>query len=80
MASGDSGGDHWSPEDEFRLVQHWMWFSLNGSFWPQGTEKDQRGFNGSLYDYRTQELMPFGQTFVAFQNQGHTALIPLVRQ
>ena len=57
-----------------------MWFSLNGSFWPQGTEKDQRGFNGSLYDYRTQELMPFGQTFVAFQNQGHTALIPLVRQ
>lgn len=53
------------PEDENRLVQRWLWFSLNGSFYDETT--CWGGFNGSLYDYETKKLTQFGQRFHHYQ-------------
>ncbi|KPL20532.1 MAG: hypothetical protein AMJ93_11710, partial [Anaerolineae bacterium SM23_84] len=40
------------PGDENRLVQRWMWYSLNDQPWDPDTGE---GFNGALYDYRYPE-------------------------
>jgi len=53
------------PDDENRLVQRWLWFSLNGSFYDEAT--CWGGFNGSLYDYETKKLTQFGQRFHYYQ-------------
>ena len=37
------------PADEDRLVQRWLWFSLNGKPWDRLTGQ---GYNGALFDYR----------------------------
>ena len=63
------------PEDENLLVQRWLWFSLNGSFWDE--YDNLRGFNGSLYDYRTQKLTRFGRAWVA-PYQVYDVLLPVV--
>jgi hypothetical protein len=53
------------PADENRLVQRWLWFSLNDSFWVD-TERDD-SFNGSLYDYRSKGPTRFGRVWIAYQ-------------
>lgn len=68
-----------NPNDDDLLVQRWLWFSLNGSFWDEQT--NPLGFNGSLYDYQTQEPTRFGQRFIAYQNhpyQTEQLSLPLV--
>ncbi len=42
-------GDIGNPADENRLVQRWIWYSLNDQPWDPDTGD---GFNGGLYDYR----------------------------
>jgi hypothetical protein len=53
------------PEDDYRLVQQWLWYSLNDR--PFGYDPDtgkQYGFNGALFDHTDPTRMtPFGQTF-----------------
>jgi len=66
------------PSDEYRLVQRWLWFSLNGSFWDE--TDNPRGFNGSLYDYKTKELTRFGRRFVSYQNQVIKLYMPFVKK
>lgn len=53
------------PDDDYHLVQQWLWYSLNDKFYDHETGI---GFNGSLYDYRTKALTRFGLKFVEFQN------------
>ena len=65
------------PDDENRLVQRWLWFSLNGSFWDQ--DNNPRGFNGSLYDYRTKLPTRFGLKWIYYQNP-YRLNVPLVRK
>jgi len=65
------------PDDENRLVQRWLWFSLNGSFWDQDT--NPRGFNGSLYDYQTKRPNRFGLRWIYYQSPYHLS-IPLLRK
>jgi len=65
------------PADENRLVQRWLWFSLNGSFWDQDT--NPRGFNGSLYDYRTKRPNRFGLRWIYYQNP-YRLNVPFVRK
>jgi len=40
------------PEDENRLVQRWLWYSLNDQPWDPDTGE---GFNGALFDHRYPE-------------------------
>ena len=65
------------PDDENRLVQRWLWFSLNGSFWDESSNPS--GFNGSLYDYQTKKPTRFGQRFIAYQSTDRV-YIPFVCQ
>jgi hypothetical protein len=64
------------PADENRLVQRWLWFSLNDSFYDE--DLNPRGFNGSLYNYETQQLTRFGIWFMSLQHE-HRVFLPLVR-
>jgi hypothetical protein len=66
------------PADENRLVQRWLWFSLNGSFWEEGTNPG--GFNGSLYDYQTRQPTRFGRVLVAVQSDEGRAFLPVMRR
>lgn len=59
------------PRDQHRLVQRWLWYSLNEAPY----HYDERlaawiGFNGSLFDWQTREwpgaLTPLGQAFAAY--------------
>jgi len=53
------------PADDYRLVQQWLWYSLNDR--PFGYDPDtgkQFGFNGSLFDHTDPTRMTqFGRTF-----------------
>jgi hypothetical protein len=53
------------PADDYRLVQQWLWYSLNDQ--PFGYDPDtgrQYGFNGALFDHTDPTRMTqFGQTF-----------------
>jgi hypothetical protein len=55
------------PADENRLVQRWLWFSLNDRPWDPDTGA---GFNGALFDYRHSEypgvLTEYGAHFRAY--------------
>jgi hypothetical protein len=52
------------PADENRLVQRWLWYSLNDQSW---NPKTSAGFNGALFDYRYPTypgaLTAFGHNF-----------------
>ena len=54
------------PADGNRLVQRWLWYSLNDFFY-WDNKGVPHGFNGSLMDYRTKGLTRFGHRFRAFQ-------------
>jgi hypothetical protein len=45
--------------DEGRLVQRWLWFSLNFPFY----DKTPGGYNGALYDWQTRQLTVFGARY-----------------
>jgi hypothetical protein len=62
------------PTDEYRLVQRWLWFSLNGSDW---SDDNVRGFNGNLYDYETKEPTRFGYALmdVRAENRIHLPVV-----
>ena len=48
------------PADEGRLVQRWLWFSLNFPFY----ERTPGGFNGALYDWQNpDQLTLFGEFY-----------------
>ncbi len=64
--------------DDNLLVQRWLWFSLNDSFYDEATNPS--GFNGALFDYQTQTLTRFGRRFVAYQAQTQRLFLPLSRR
>jgi len=60
------------PADGNRLVQQWLWFSVNVPL----TE-----FNGSLYDYQTRQMTIFGEAYrdyVAAARAGTLSALPRV--
>ena len=61
--------------DDNLLVQRWLWFSVNDSFFTEPT--NYCGFNGSLFDYQTRTLTRFGRRFVEYQAQTQRLFIPL---
>lgn len=65
LAAADPQTGH--PEDGYRLVQRWLWYSLNDHFFWEGLWA--RGYNGSLYDYQTKQPTRFGQRFIAYRNR-----------
>lgn len=59
--------------DQGRLVQRWMWFSLNFPFY----EVTPGGFNGALYDWENPDQMTvFGEAFKSYVD-ARTLSIPL---
>lgn len=65
------------PTDGYRLVQRWLWYSLNEQPFDLSTG---RGFNGSLYHHdRPNELTVFGQAFrsYALDLYGRKLYLPL---
>ncbi len=48
------------PKDEGRLVQRWLWYSLNEKPYDVNTGL---GFSGGLFDWQTGEMTEFGQVF-----------------
>jgi len=77
-ATSDTTG---CPDDENRLVQRWLWYSLNDGFYPDDCPSgDCPGFNGSLYDYRTKKLTRFGLKFRSLQQTERLGLPIVLRQ
>jgi len=64
--------------DGNHLVQRWLWFSLNDSFYDEDT--NPKGFNGSLFDYKTRQLTRFGRRFIAARTQVYEVNVPIVRR
>jgi hypothetical protein len=54
------------PTDEGRLVQRWLWYSLNDHL---NTDEEPWGFNGSLYDPSTHQPTRFGDRVIAYRNR-----------
>jgi len=50
------------PADGNRLVQRWLWYSLNAPSWEQ-ISGDNQGFNGGLVDPYTHQLTPYGRFY-----------------
>ena len=70
------------PADENRLVQRWMWYSLNDRPWDPNTGE---GFNGALFDYQYPQypgvITPTGIHFREYTHAllaHHTCFLPLV--
>jgi hypothetical protein len=59
------------------LVQRWLWFSLNDSFYDEAT---QHGFNGALYDYASGRLTRFGHRMVAYRSQTKRVFLSLIER
>ncbi|MBM3187297.1 MAG: hypothetical protein FJZ90_01070 [Chloroflexi bacterium] len=59
------------PADEHRLVQRWLWYSLNGHyFWEDRGEGERLwGYNGSLYNHDTKAPTRFGHALIAYRNR-----------
>jgi hypothetical protein len=79
LTEADAGVGY--PDDEDHLVQRWLWYSMNGSFWDETS--NPRGFNGAFYDYETKALTRFGHRFVGYQNadeRTEMVYIPLLRK
>jgi hypothetical protein len=53
------------PADGGRLVQRWLWFSLNHPSWEQ-LPGGMSGFNGGLADPFTQQLTTYGRHYAAY--------------
>ncbi len=72
------------PDDENRLVQRWLWYSLNDSFYDDQhcdpVSGECYGFNGSLYDYKTKTLTRFGLKFRYLQQTKRVNLPIVLRQ
>jgi hypothetical protein len=62
--------------DNDHLVQRWLWFSLNDSFYDETT--NPKGFNGALFDYKTHTLTRFGTRFVAVRTQVYALNLAIV--
>jgi hypothetical protein len=60
------------------LVQRWLWFSLNDSFYDEFT--NPRGFNGALFNYSDRTLTRFGLRFLAYQTQTYRLSLPLTKR
>ena len=56
------------PDDGYRLVQRWAWFSLDVPFWDPVTNE---GFNGNLFDPYTTDITNYGLNFAT-----HTEPLP----
>jgi len=54
------------PTDGNRLVQRWMWLSLNLPTWEQDP---LNGFNGNLCDARTHAITVFGQNYERYMQR-----------
>lgn len=54
------------PQDDYRLVQMWAWFSLNEEPYSMGTG---RGFNGELFNCYTRQITPMGQNFAQYTSR-----------
>ena len=69
---------HGYPADEDRLVQRWLWFSLNC---PLYEEIPEGGFNGPLYDWHNpDQLTVFGEfykDYVRRHTEGARLFLPL---
>ncbi len=52
------------PADDYRLVQRWLWFSVNSH--PYDKDAGQ-GWNGALFDWQTHEMTPFGLNFMHYR-------------
>ncbi len=69
------------PADENRLVQRWLWYSLNDQPWDPLTGQ---GFNGALFDYRYREypgvITPVGVNFKKYTDGllAHRLYLPCV--
>jgi hypothetical protein len=66
------------PQDQFRLVQRWLWYSLNEVPYQYSERyKAWIGFNGALFDWRVTEypgeLTPLGEAFVDYMEEIETA-------
>ena len=65
--------------DEGRLVQQWLWYSLNDQPYDLNTG---RGFNGSLFSYRDPtSITPFGVALRSYMRLllGPKVLLPVIR-
>lgn len=51
------------PADGNRLVQRWLWNSLNDQPYNPATG---RGFNGALFDYQTRQITAVGLNYAAY--------------
>jgi hypothetical protein len=60
---GATDADTGYPADSNRLVQRWMWFSLNNPSWEQDP---QDGFNGGLCDAYDHSITVFGECYEAY--------------
>lgn len=56
------------PDDGNRLVQRWLWFSLNHPSWEQ-LPGGVAGFNGGLCDPFTHALTPYGQHYARYMRR-----------
>lgn len=66
-----------NPNDGYRLVQRWLWYSLNEE--PYNNDTGQ-GFNGSLFQYdQPDQLTAFGEAFVdwAWELYGQAIYLPI---
>jgi hypothetical protein len=66
------------PADEHRLVQRWLWYSLNDRPWDEETGQ---GFNGALFDYEHRGypgvLTPVGKHFQEYMQDLASSGVPL---
>ena len=64
-----------NPMDEGRLVQRWLWYSLNDHL---NTDDAPWGFNGSLYDFASKQPTRFGDRVIAYRNRPMRPHLPLI--
>ena len=66
------------PADDYRLVQQWLWYSLNDQPYDPATGA---GFNGSLFSHRfPSQITQFGRAFRDYVNglSGWRIMLPFV--
>ncbi len=59
------------PQDDYRLVQQWAWFSLDVTSFEWGTT------HSALYDPEQQDLTPLGQAFANYAASRHVSYYDL---
>jgi hypothetical protein len=68
------------PGDDHRLVQHWLWYSLNDEPFNESTGE---GYNGGLFDHRDPtRLTKFGVAFRDYMDElvsgPHRIILPVI--